>query len=140
MKNYLKLFEEFFNSGNQNTSCCDPLELLNAFENYGGDDLRLAAYQIEEFGFEAAEQMAEDPETAMAVRMIKSCISPGGVKVIPWLDLLEEMRFSLDDLREMIYVLMEEGERGVVKLQGGKDFLKRFYEVSCDIPIMKVRR
>lgn len=140
MKNYMKLFEEFFNPRNENTPCCDPLKLIDAFENHGGDDLRLAAYQIAEFGFESAEQMAEDPETAMSVRMLKSCISPGGVKIVPWLDFLEDMRFNLDDVRNMLYVLMEEGERGVANLQGGRDFLKRFYEITCDMPMMKIRR
>lgn len=90
MKNYIKMFEDFSNEemGQGMKLCCDPLKLLVAFENQGGDSLRLAAFTVSDVGFETAERMAEDAEDAMAIRALRSCASSEGVDAIAMLDLL----------------------------------------------------
>lgn len=135
MKKYTKLFEEFSEEGMMPTGskklCCNPLKLLIAFENQGGDSLRRAAFHISDFGFEGAERMAEDPEDVMAIRALRSCSSSRGVDAIAMLDMLEDMRFMIDDVAEMLNILSEEGEEAVMMMKGGPEFLKSLREIEC---------
>lgn len=133
MKNYIKMFEDFSNEamGQVTKICCDPLKLLIAFENQGGDSLRWAAFTVSDAGFEVAEKIAEDAEEVMAVRALKSCASSKGVDAIAMLDLLEDMRMNLDEVNEMLHRLREEGEAAVLSMRGGRAFLNRLNSIMC---------
>ena len=127
MKRYIKLFEAFSRTG----LCCNPLALLDAFENIPVDDLRWAAFHMNDLGAEQAERMAEDSGEAMAVRKLSSCSSSSGVDAIGMLDLLEDMRFNIDEVRLMLNMI-EDGQRArVASMASGREFLARLDSISC---------
>jgi len=127
MKRYVKLFEAF----GQERFCCSPMSLLDAFEEIPGDALRWAAFHINDFGAEQAERMAEGPEEAMAVRRLMSCRSSRGVDAIGMLDMLEDMRFNIDEVRLMLNMI-EDGQRArVASMASGREFLARLDSISC---------
>lgn len=127
MKRYIKLFEAFSRTG----LCCNPLALLDAFENIPADDLRWAAFHMSDVGAEQAERMAEDSGEAMAVRKLASCSASSGVDAIGMLDLLEDMRFNIDEVRLMLNMI-EDGQRArVASMASGREFLARLDSISC---------
>jgi hypothetical protein len=127
MKRYIKLFEAFSRTG----LCCNPLALLDAFENIPVDDLRWAAFHMGDLGAEQAERMAEDSGEAMAVRKLASCSASSGVDAIGMLDLLEDMRFNIDEVRLMLNMI-EDGQRArVASMASGREFLARLDSISC---------
>jgi hypothetical protein len=127
MKRYIKLFEAFSRTG----LCCNPLALLDAFENIPVDDLRWAAFHMNDIGAEQAERMAEDSGEAMAVRKLSSCSASSGVDAIGMLDLLEDMRFNIDEVRLMLNMI-EDGQRArVASMASGREFLARLDSISC---------
>jgi len=127
MKRYIKLFEAFSRTG----LCCNPLALLDAFENIPVDDLRWAAFHMNDLGTEQAERMAEEPGEAMAVRKLASCSASSGVDAIGMLDLLEDMRFNLDEVRLMLNMIKDGQEAQVASMESGREFLARLRSISC---------
>jgi hypothetical protein len=127
MKRYIKLFESFSRTG----LCCNPLALLDAFENIPADDLRWAAFHMNDLGAEQAERMAEEAGEAMAVRKLASCSSSSGVDAIGMLDLLDDMRFNLDEVRLMLNMIEDGQESRVASMASGREFLARLESISC---------
>ncbi len=129
MKNYIKLFEEFSSPDGGNDYAgsmlrCNPIDVLDAFESHG-DDLRWAAYAAAEHGFDVAEKMAEDSGQIMALRALRGCSSRNGVNPVKMIDLIEDAGGMIDDVREMLFVLDQEGDAAVMSMPGGRDFLVR---------------
>lgn len=132
MKRHIKLFEDFSDEGFvQDPPCCNPLSLLNLFEKIGGDMLHYAALKVKDLGFEVAEATAEGAEEAMAVRALRSCSSSAGVDAIKMIDLLEDMRHDLSHVRAMLNALEEKGRSAVLRIPGGREFLRRITKISC---------
>lgn len=110
--------------------CCDPLKLFNAFMAHGGDVLRKAAFHIYDFGFEGAERMAEDSRDSMAIRALRSCSSSRGVDAIKMLDLLEDMEYMIDDVGMMLDAISQ-GDEDLVIRNGGREFVQRLRAIEC---------
>jgi hypothetical protein len=133
MKNYVKLFEDFSGDDTKQSGFrCDPIKILDMFDDYGGvsDDLRMAAYLINDFGVSNAERESEDPGEVMAIRRLAACSSSSGVDVIGMLDLLEDWRMKTDKLREMLFLMKTpSGERRVRSMDGGIDLITRLNQI-----------
>lgn len=130
MKKHIKLFEDFHSKGD-NQICCDPISMLDSFEQGYGDSLRLALYMVQEMGFEQAEVMAEDPEDAQAVRMLKSMTRSSGVSAMGMLDLLEDYRNDLDEFRGLLFTFLEGEDRSILKSPEGRRFIRRMETIIC---------
>lgn len=128
MKRYIQLFENF----GTESMCCDPMAMIQAFKQGYGDSLRWAAFSVQGVGFEQAEIMAEDPEDAQAVRMLKGMITtPPGVDPIKMLDFMENSRMDIDYFADMFYTFVEDGPTALQKTPEGRKFLRDVEDVLC---------
>lgn len=131
MKKHIKLFEDFNTAGH--VACVDPVRLFAACQRMSTDDLRLAAYVINDIGFDQAEATAEDPETVAAVRALRSMTkTTDGVNAVKMLDIIDGMsREMLEDAEQLMFIYDQEGEQGLASVPGGREFLRKLWDAMC---------